>query len=150
MKKSASKVDRVEVWTDGCFNKRLCGWAVVCPSQKLILRGKILGGTNQRAELLAIVHALQYFGSDLIVHTDSKYSIGCLDGGWNPTKNLEIIQMGLDLGSTKVEYRHVFGHSGDTYNEMADGFCNGKLLSDSLKSEGWKVKECEDDELIGM
>jgi|UniRef100_A0A6C0IYV8 ribonuclease HI len=143
-------MERISIWVDGCCNKEGSGWAVICPSQKLILRGKFPGATNQQAELGAVIQAVNRFGSYLIIYTDSMYTIGCFRdwfenwqrNGWKnakgkPVENQPLIKLGLQLGANKAIFQHVKGHSGDQYNEMADYYCKGGLLKDS----GWTLIE---------
>ena len=143
-------MERLAIWTDGCCNKNGSGWAVICPNQRLVLRGKFPGATNQQAELAGIVQGLNRFGSNLVVYTDSAYSIGCFSkwhenwvrNGWKnakgkPVENQPLIKLGLQLGASSALYRHVDGHSGDLYNDMADYYCKGG----PLKEEGWTLIE---------
>jgi ribonuclease HI len=143
-------MERIFVWTDGCCNKEGSGWAVICPSQKLILRGKFPGATNQQTELAGVIQAVNRFGSYLTIHTDSMYAIGCFRdwfenwqrNGWKnakgkPVENQPLIRLGLQLGADKAIFQHVKGHSGEIYNEMADYYCKGGPLKDS----GWTLLE---------
>jgi len=105
----------------------------VCPGES----------TNNRAELFAIIRALQEVPrnsvEELIIKTDSKYCIGCFGqwhktwerNGWKTSKgepvgNLGMIRLALAMLSLrsmeggKVEFVHVRGHSGDLGNEGAD------------------------------
>lgn len=131
----------IEVWTDGCCNKNGSGWAVICPQQQIILRGEIPGATNQQAELAAIIQAVNRYGPNIIVRTDSKYAIGCfsewyhrwLKNGWKnaqgkSVENIPLIQLGLQLRVNEVKYIHVKGHSGDFYNDMADYYAKNAHL----------------------
>lgn len=137
----------MQVYTDGCCNKALSGWAVVCPERKLILRGDLpKGTTNQQAELGAIIQSLYHLGKELCIYTDSKYCIGCFTqwlnnwqrNGWrnakgNPVANKQLIELGVSLGANQVNYVHVRGHAGIQYNEMADYYCkNDTLRSDHI------------------
>ena len=143
-------MERIAVWTDGCCNKEGSGWAVICPGQKLILRGRFDGATNQQAELAGVVQAVNRFGTQLIVYTDSMYAIGCFRdwhenwqrNGWKNAKgkaveNQPLIKLGLQLGADKAFFIHVPSHSGDKYNDMADYYCKGG----ALKNPGWTIAE---------
>lgn len=131
-------MSRLTVWTDGCSNENTQGWAVICPERKTILRGVLPGATNQQMELSAAVQALHYFGRDIQIITDSKYVIGCFSqwyknwerNGWKnakgaPVENQPLIKLGLQLGADQALCQHVYGHSGNLNNELADYYCKG-------------------------
>ena len=134
-------MERIEIWTDGCCNKNGSGWAVICPTQKIILRGRLQGATNQQAELAAVVQGLHRFGDHTSIYTDSTYAIGCFRdwhknwerNGWRnaagkSVENQPLIKLGLKLGANSAQYTHVRSHSGNEYNEMADYYCKGGTL----------------------
>lgn len=110
------------------------------------------GSTNQYAELLAIYYALQFCKDiqDLIVRSDSNYSIKCITtwsntwkvNGWKTSKgddvvNLNLIKSILDIilyrneSRYSTRFEHVYGHKGDQGNEAADKLAT----SASLKQE---------------
>ena len=90
--------------------------------------------TNQRAELMALLNALQWslqlcqsYDSTVIIYSDSKYAINCTSvwgakwkrDGWTrsssqkPLSNLDIIKPLVDLWpsvSSRVTLQHVPGH----------------------------------------
>ncbi|MDR0788617.1 MAG: ribonuclease HI [Bifidobacteriaceae bacterium] len=95
-------------------------------------------GTNQIAELTAIREALKNIDSttDIIIETDSSYSIKCLTEwilGWKknnwknsqkkPVKNADLIREidGMIAGRTgSTSFKWVKGHAGNEFNEIAD------------------------------
>ncbi len=98
-------------------------------------------GTNNSAELLGLLHALEFAkaaiakGQTVAVHCDSKYAIDCVTKwafGWkarNWTRkggeimNLELIQRAHALYveiANDVQVLHVRGHAGIEGNELAD------------------------------
>jgi ribonuclease HI len=96
-------------------------------------------GTNNTAELKALIHALEYakisLSPKVTILSDSKYSIDCVvtwaygwkAKGWTKKggeiKNLELIQHAHALYEslkTKVTLQHVKGHAGIEGNELAD------------------------------
>lgn len=108
--------------------------------------------TNQRAEITAIIIALQealqaYDELDtnpylhLTIYSDSRYAIGCMTdwiykwtrNGWinsagNPVANRDLIQEASDLDDEvkalgDVTYRYI----PRSENELADGYCNDAL-----------------------
>jgi ribonuclease HI len=131
----------MEVWTDGCCNKKGSGWAVIVPSCKMIFRGQIDGATNQQAELSAIIQAVHFLKQRIHIITDSKYAIGCftewyvnwLNNGWKnakgkPIENQSLIMLGLQMGIHNCTFQHVAGHSKNYYNDMADYYCKNNQL----------------------
>lgn len=131
--------DRVNVWTDGACsgNPGVAGWAFLV-EDGVQRSGFILEGTNNIAELKAVIHALVYLGQfdveKICVHTDSMYVIngitkwvhGWVKNGWTtsnkkPVKNLlewaRLYELVQDIDVTWV---HVKGHSGIEQNEIVD------------------------------
>jgi ribonuclease HI len=98
-------------------------------------------GTNQQAELLAVLAALKNIPLDIpiVIRMDSQYALksctqwmaGWKKKGWKkadgqPVMNLEIMQaldaaMAARTAPFKMEW--VRGHRGDMYNENADYLC---------------------------
>lgn len=102
--------------------------------------------TNQRAELLALMYALQYMGECGAVgtiYTDSKYAMQCIQtwgptweaAGWKkadkkPILHLDIIQPLYALWNmvkSRVTLQHVAGHSG-----LSDPISRGNAMADTL------------------
>lgn len=100
--------------------------------------GGSASGTNQIAELRALLEAIRAHGGDepLLIESDSQYAIKCasewLPGwkrkGWRtaggtPVKNIDLVQA-IDRAITEregpVRFRWVRGHVGNEFNEMAD------------------------------
>lgn len=100
--------------------------------------GGIASGTNQVAELQAVLEAiLAHPGSeDLRIESDSQYAIKCASvwvAGWKrkgwrtagggAVKNLDLVQ-GIERAMAeragKVLFHWVRGHQGDHFNERAD------------------------------
>lgn len=141
-----SSQDRVVIGTDGASrgNPGRSGWAwVVTPG--CWQAGAIPHGTNNEAELTAIVRALHaapiqspvtiLTDSELCVNTLTKWARGWQRKGWKkadgkPVKNQELVAAALTLldareahggkGHTRIEW--VRGHSGHALNEAADRF----------------------------
>lgn len=102
-----------------------------------------LGGTNQTAELKALIVALYFckennIGGIVKVISDSKYVIGCatqwLDswrakGYQNKTRDLKnrdliiILDKLIQSLGAELTMEHVKGHSGETGNERVDALC---------------------------
>lgn len=141
-------------YTDGSCVKQVggFGYVVIINNTEVPMCGKVpsFPTTNQVAELYAIYSLISYLLQNhknilvngVIIHTDSKYSIGCLTewyynwmrNGWinsknEPVANKELIQAILNLSSgLQIKYEHVKAHNGDKYNEWADKLANeGRL-----------------------
>lgn len=104
--------------------------------------------TNQQAELYAIYKLLDDTKIDnLLIHTDSAYSIGCLTiwyhnwikNGWitsqgHPVENKLLIENILQLMTNrKVQFKHVKGHSGNIFNERCDQLANQGRIMNNLQ-----------------
>lgn len=130
---------RVELWSDGsgiATGGQPLGWAYVLRALDSAT-GEVLKetegsgseaiGTNNRAELLAVIEGLFVLKqvTTLTVFTDSEYVIGGIGGGWvegwkahgwknrdgDPVKNQDLWQM-LDSACSlhDVSWQHVKGH----------------------------------------
>lgn len=146
-----------KIWTDGGYNisKGVGAYAyVILEGNDEICRyaEKVIRSTNNRCELLAIFFALKSLPVDCkaVVHTDSRYCIGVLEGSFRRNKNLDILDMYdkmiMEKG-LKVKFKWVRGHSGDRYNELCDSMCQqaaecelGYFLKSS-KGKSRKVKK---------
>lgn len=120
-------------------------------------------GTNNRAELLGIVEALNYTQAlvekglvttkkKAIIHCDSQYAINCITkwakswrrNGWltqkgEPVRNQDIIETGMKAFASLndlMEIRKVKGHSGIPGNEMADDLAG---IAQFRKIKGWDL-----------
>ncbi|MGH7472889.1 MAG: ribonuclease HI, partial [Candidatus Methylomirabilales bacterium] len=83
-------------------------------------------GTNQRAELLAVIEALKA-EADLghawvTVYSDSAYAVGVLGGGWKAKANHELVDLGRDMVRRCARFRmvQVKGHGGNRQHDRAD------------------------------
>lgn len=135
--------NRITVSTDGSCLKNpggASGWAWYS-SDGCWAAGAFPVGTNQQAELLAVLHALQDVPLDLplLIIADSKYALNSCTTwirswkakGWRkadgkPVMNLELMQA-LDAAMAarraQISFRWVKGHTGDVMNENADFRC---------------------------
>ncbi|GAB2468836.1 ribonuclease H family protein [Xylanimonas ulmi] len=114
------------------------GWAWIDHEGGRFDSGGAASGTNQIAELTAVLRAVEaHPGPEpLLIESDSQYAIRCssewLEGwrrkGWrtasgSPVKNLELVQA-IDAAITgregPVRFRWVRGHVGNPFNERAD------------------------------
>lgn len=115
-------------WVSGPTGPRIYGEPLTAAADRLHIGPKGEVPTNQRAELKALLEALQYANGypKSVIYTDSLYSLNCTTkwgpawkkAGWTrssgePLQNLDLIKPLVDLyGSMKsrVEIRHVRGH----------------------------------------
>lgn len=106
--------------------------------------------TNQRAELLAIIRALESVdeAERVVIKSDSQYSIDCFTtwhqawsrNGWRNSKkqaveNKDLVQRGLALinsRSGKTKLVKVKAHIGTVGNEMADQLANEGAMKDAI------------------
>ena len=102
--------------------------------------------TNQRAELAALIKALEIVGGTerVTIYTDSRYSIDCvlkfsrgwIRNGWKtakgePVKNQDLLKPLLDLMRPGVSLIHIRAHTGRT-----DQHSIGNSQADRLAVEG--------------
>jgi ribonuclease HI len=120
--------DAIIVYTDGACtgNPGPAGLGVV------ILDGKerrevseYLGnGTNNIAELMAIVRALELTPRDrtVVIHADSAYALGLLGKGWKAKANQQLVERMRAVAREHSDLRlvKVAGHAGVSENERAD------------------------------
>jgi len=114
------------------------GWAWIAHDGGRFDSGGAASGTNQVAELTALLRAIEAHPGDepLLIESDSQYAIRCasewLDGwkrkGWRTAsggavKNLDLVQS-IDRAIARrggpVRFRWVRGHVGNPFNERAD------------------------------
>ncbi len=101
------------------------GMVVFTPGKRHEASHYLGDGTNNIAELTAIQLAAEYpieSRDELVVYTDSKYSVGVLSLGWKAKANRELIgrvKQSLERWS-KWKLVHVRGHAGIEWNERAD------------------------------
>ena len=129
------------VSTDGSCLKNpggAIGWAWVDHNGRRFDSGGAASGTNQIAELRALLEAISAYPGEepLLIESDSQYAIRCatewLPGwkrkGWrtasgSPVSNLELIKAidnAIAARPGPVRFRWVRGHVGNVFNERAD------------------------------
>ena len=131
----------MDVYTDGaCLgNPGPGGWAWLVPGGDSDSGGE-RRTTNQRMELFAVLRALDTLTGELRVHSDSAYVVNCYNQKWwvgwerrgwrtaggGPVANLDLWRPVIDHFKARkgLVFVKVKGHSGDTYNEMADSLAN--------------------------
>lgn len=131
---------RAVVYTDGAASSSgqlagLGGWAWV-NTKGPYAAGFSRNTTNQRMEMRAVLEAcMAHPEGPLTIVTDSAYVANCWRDGWwtrwvrngwksskgKPVKNRDLWTMLLPhLQRPELVIEHVRGHSGDTFNEIAD------------------------------
>ncbi len=133
------------IYTDGSCIDKIGGYGIIFlfHDKEEEYYGKVPYNpcTNNIAELYAIKKALKIYNSkyspnnEIILRTDSKYSINCVTewinkwtmNNWmtssnKPVENKELI-LSIDNWVRKYTYlnfEHVYGHKGEKYNELVD------------------------------
>ena len=125
---SAAELPRAVAYVDGgCFpNPGRAGWAAV------LITGEhtreLLGGeedsTNQRAEILAAIGALEAVDSEAAAEveivSDSMYLTQCGSGKWKRRTNRDLwARLDAAAAPHRVSYRWVRGHAGNPGNDRA-------------------------------
>jgi ribonuclease HI len=127
---AAASPDAWVAFTDGACSGNPgpagAGMVVIRPGGAMTEGYEYLGtATNNIAELTAILRALEAIPADapqILVHTDSQYSIGVLQKGWKAKVNQELIAKTKSLLAKRPQARLVYvpGHAGVPMNERAD------------------------------
>lgn len=141
------------VYTDGSawfhpFKKGVwCGGsAYVIIYQGEVIRQSNYGNTettNNRMEMLAIICGVGHCpeGADVVVHSDSQYSLKVLSGWWNAKANTDLVAMYKKHSASKgkIWYNWVKGHAGYKYNELCDRLANeGRIRAMRDAGLDWK------------
>lgn len=151
------KIHEVTIYTDGACkgNPGPSGWAYHIsmtndPNKYVIKSGSILEGTNNIAELTAVIEALSSLKSTCIVdlYSDSMYVInGCTNwlntwrkNGYRNARNKPIDNMELWkqldglLSKHSIKFNYVKGHSGNTLNDLVDQYASNACDQVSIVS----------------
>lgn len=116
---------------------------------------RVVGTTNNRMELSAILWAMEHYGAKKdeffvpVVYSDSMYCINSFTNwiknwkanGWvraknKPLENKDLMQEYDYLTShegIKIDLRYVKGHAGERGNELADALATGRLTPEQVK-----------------
>jgi viroplasmin and RNaseH domain-containing protein len=128
--------DQLVVYTDGsCSLNKSASSAAYFPQtqEKYYLPDTGPAYTAPRSELTAILLALniltdqKQFNKNIIIYSDSEYSVHCLTGLKNARANLDLIVRirQIQIHFPRLAYVHVPGHAGIPGNEMADAIASG-------------------------
>lgn len=127
----AAAPDPIIVYTDGAAspNPGPCGIGIVIldRGERREISEYLGDGTNNIAELTAVLRGLEAIapaerGRQVLLHTDSEYSIGVLSLGWKAKKNVELITELRQLMThfPRLRLVKVPAHSGVPENERCD------------------------------
>lgn len=130
----------IVIWTDGSCPKNPgpCGWAFVHVNEpnNYYATGYQAAGTNNTAEMLAVLNALRYARSNrwenrrVLIITDSMYVLNGVMG-WRHTEAVSDFK-GVKNGKLwrkmhfvaecfqRLRVHHVKGHAGNYWNEYCD------------------------------
>jgi len=124
--------DQILAYTDGATRGNgspecIGGYGVVLlwHGHIRVVNGFVEKATSNIAELTAIETVLDAIKipKPLVICSDSEYSIGVITKKWKIKKNIELIariQTKVRAYGAPVEFRHVKGHAGIVFNEVAD------------------------------
>lgn len=133
----------IDVYTDGsCLRNPggAIGFAAVFVKEDKVINyglGALESGTNNQAELLAVIKAVKMLKPDDIatIYSDSQYVVKGMNE-WKPKRLRKILEgkliPNLDLwlqldslaSSKQVTFKWIKAHVGHKYNEMADKLAN--------------------------
>jgi ribonuclease HI len=137
--------DVVIAYTDGACSGNPgpagMGMVLIDNGARLEISEYLGTGTNNIAELTAVLRALENVADPdrpMVVHTDSKYSIGVLTQNWKAKANKELIaQIRAELARHRnVRFVYVPGHAGVPLNERAD-----ELAREGISTRGVRRRE---------
>lgn len=151
---------RVIAFTDGACsgNPGPGGWAATINHEEghEIISGHEMLTTNNRMELMAVFMAIQHAKkkgySYILVNSDSAYVVNSITLGWlqkwkrngwkakngESIKNIDLWkQMNVLLSDAEceVQMKKVKGHSGNTFNELADEYARREVEKAKRKQE---------------
>lgn len=131
-------------YTDGSCSNKIGGAGFVFVQQDLEVYRILIPvpppTTNNYCELLALYHAVKEARSTCTIFTDSEYSLKAvtvwykswIKNDWKTStgkkvSNQKIIKKIINLLKEKkyIQIKHVYGHQGNKWNELADGIANG-------------------------
>ena len=152
------QVRKIEIYTDGSGKDREAGWGFVVVEDNKethaecgrVKTGKDKElpskGTNNTGELEAIKQALGWIEkhkpAQVWIRYDSQYAANMTQGIWRPKQHKEYIKYIREKEReankrSSVHWKHVKGHSGDTWNDRADELAEeGRKIQPEINTEG--------------
>lgn len=140
--RTSTATDRWSAYTDGACSGNPgpagSGMIVIAPGGTRHEGFEFLGNsTNNVAELTAILRAVESIpqsADEIVIHTDSKYSIGVLTKGWKAKVNQDLIAKAkLLVAARRAKLVYVPAHSGVELNERADALAREAIVSRSTR-----------------
>ena len=127
----------IEIWTDGSGTVAdlPAGWGavLVCGEHRRELSGHLPRGTNNVAELSAVIGALSALkgtGHQVTLYSDSQYVLGHVQGRSKVKANRELVERLRKLARQHtIKAVWVRGHNGDPNNERCDALANAARLA---------------------
>lgn len=123
-----------EVYCDGAYSpaRDVSGSGIVIvKDNKVVMKfgKKFQGGTNNTAELCAVILSMRSFKAPvdkITIYSDSMYIIGTITKNWKRNKNLKLWQQfdvcydSLTKLCPDISFVWVKGHNDNPYNNLAD------------------------------
>lgn len=155
---------QIDIYTDGsCSPEGIAGWAyvLVCKHNGQTIKRAYKDArdnmTNQSAELMAVLSALQHLTrpTKVTIHSDSAYIVNCFHNGWylnwmrngwmnskgKPVANQNIWPKLIHLSDQhEITYNKVKAHAGHRWNEFADSLAGAAVRT-------WKEQVLRDQEI---
>ena len=141
-------------YTDGSTylkNPGPMSWAVVYVRDNQIVQrevGALYEGTNNKAELLAVIWALERYSGilvdgqleheDMIIRTDSILTLNIATGIWRAKSNVDLwerFERAMERREKRglaTQFQHVKGHGPDPFNREADRLARTAALDAAL------------------
>lgn len=128
------------IYTDGAYSSSRkqggSAFVILKDGEKVMEWSKCWkGGTNNTAELLAIIYALKAIKnsvSSLTIYSDSMYCIGSINEGWKRNKNQKLWKIfdsekkRISLLCKDLTFKHIKGHDNSSeyskWNNLADKY----------------------------
>jgi len=146
----------IEIYTDGSSMKSRSGWGFVAVRNEEIIHTESgqesSDKTNQQMELIAAIRGLSWWANTfhsltdtVTIFSDSAYLINCYverwydnwqTNGWynskkEPVANKTLWQRLIPFfENDRCSFLKIKGHSGHTFNELADKLATGTIPSD--------------------
>ena len=148
---STGSAERREVYTDGACsgNPGPGGWGWVMP-EELWASGSENPSTNQRMELMAVLHAVSRLDGPLEIVSDSTYVVNCFRDewwrgwerrGWRNSQKKDVANQDLwkpliaAYKDSDVMFTWVKGHAGNRWNDEADRLAVDASMSGGSQGE---------------
>ena len=122
-KAQMGKGSALEIFVDGaCIpNPGHMGVGIVLGEEVQTISRYVGWGSNQVAELKALELAIELANSGDKIFSDSHYALNVIQGIWRAHSHIELVRDIRNLlGSRRVRFEWIRGHSGHSLQELAD------------------------------